>query len=266
MKLFALAACVLIAACESPDIDGSPVIVPTSGGGICQFSTATTTTPPQLISGSLVSNDCQLSNADTRRADLYRVTLTDGQALAIIMGSTAFTPVVNVYNATGGIMSEGDTTEISATEILNLNTLAAGSYVVAATSRNPANLGAYSLELTVGIQCALTTNAPAIGIGSTVTGSFATTDCLRGTRFADVYRVIVSAPATLRFELNSPTTDVILALFDPDRLEISGTLPSGRNVVFQRTLAPGTYYVIPSSARTGQTGSYTLSVSQQPNN
>ena len=132
MKALVLAACLGLAACDT-ESTGFPARVPTSGGGICALGTATSASGSAIISGSLVSNDCQLSPTDARRADFYRLTVTTGQSLVIVMASTAFSPVFNVYNAAGGIVSVGDTANTAASDSLTLGQLTPGTYYVAAT-------------------------------------------------------------------------------------------------------------------------------------
>jgi hypothetical protein len=142
-----------LAACFGRDDPVDPEL------GLCFLEEATPITVPQTINGTIVSTDCQLNAVDARRADLYRFVIASGQSLRITHSSTAFTPVFNVYNATGGVLIRGDTTQAAASQSLVLDQLTPATYYVAATTRNTSASGAYTLEV---VNATSAATAPAI--------------------------------------------------------------------------------------------------------
>jgi hypothetical protein len=100
-----------------------------------------------LVSGTLSASDAAAYSTAGARMDLYRFTLTASSRVVIALRSTAFDPLLVVRNATsfGTMISLNDSD--GSTNARTTTTLAAGSYLIEATSFLDGQEGAYELSL-----------------------------------------------------------------------------------------------------------------------
>jgi hypothetical protein len=102
-------------------------------------------------------------------------------------------------------------------------------------------------------------------LGSTVSGSLATTDCRLGTgEYVDFYDTSLSTAQALTFNMTSTAVDSWLELYDNDGnlVGFNDDASSGTNNSALRVFAPaGPYFLVASSLTPGETGAYQISSS-----
>lgn len=111
----------------------------------CSESAARTTIAAgQTINAVLSASDCLL--ADDSHADLYRFTLTSARAVQIDMTSDEVDAYLGILDADGDLLVDDDDGG-GGTDARIATTLAAGSYVIVATSFDPGDTGRYQLRV-----------------------------------------------------------------------------------------------------------------------
>ena len=116
--------------------------------------TATSIGLNQILSGMLAATDCRASRRPQSFADRYTFTVPpgSGQQVAIAMTSTAFDTYLFLETADGTPVAENDDSNGTRSSRIPFNSgvllLAPGTYVIQASSFNPATIGAYTLSLT----------------------------------------------------------------------------------------------------------------------
>lgn len=122
--------------------------------------------------------------------------------------------------------------------------------------------------ITVVDRCSTTLSVP-IALGQTRNGTLAAGDCqLSDQSYADAYVMTVSAVTNVQIDLVSTAFDAYLFLFEEtatDLIELAHDDDSGggNNARIVQTLNPGrTYHIVVNSFDRGETGAYSLSVTQ----
>jgi hypothetical protein len=239
--------------------------VTTAAASFCLLANATNVAVPQTVNGTLASSDCLLTGSDPRPADLYKFTLGSTQVVTLTTASAAFASITNLYDVNGNFIVADSS---SASQSRVTRTLGAGTYYVASEGKTFTSSGAYTLTLagTASTACSaassIQTITPTTG-GTTVNGTLAAGDCtiFDGT-FADVYKITVSANATVQVDMTSSAFDAFLWLFDSNFVSVTSddNGGGGTNARISRSLTAGTYYIEANSFAFGQSGAYTLTV------
>lgn len=216
----------------------------------------------QTVNGSLASTDC-VDPGGTGRADYYQFTLASAGPVAITVSSTSGVQprIINAILTPNGATTHFRFTSLSGSTTVG-GSFAAGTYivVVAASEDNQSSNYTLTSSATLPATFACGSIAPIL-IGSTVSGTFAPTDCADpdGYAPADYYSFTLSAdgPITLRLTSNSGTTYVGVG-DEQDNIFDVGTGDPATPAVASGTLPAGRYIAIAAASDESQTGSYTL--------
>ena len=239
----------------------STITVTAAAAGACTLAGTTATVAiGQTLTGTLVGTDCLLG--DGTYADVYRLAVATSQALQIDMTSTALDSYLFLLDANGALVAADDNSGGGSNARIT-RPLSAGTYYVVANNFAPGTGGAYTLSVRPAAACTTATVVGPIGVGQTVTGTLASTDCtLSDGAYADLYRVTITASQALQIDMTSSAFDSFLIVFDANGAVVATDDDSGGglNARITRTLTPGTYYVAAKSEAPGATGAYTLTV------
>jgi len=231
--------------------------------GPCAYANATSVTVGQTVNGTLASaTDCLISGKYT---DLYELTLASAANVQVELTSNpgAFDTYLNLINqATSAVVAFDDDDALS---IGTLNSrinvpLAAGTYIIQATSYAAGATGAYQLRV-----C---NSAPStIALGQTLSGTLATTDCgfaASGSGiFIDRWQFTLAAPTTVTLTQTSAAFDARIDLLNSTEtswLASDDNSGGGTNARIVAALQPGTYNVWTNSDSSSATGAYQLSL------
>jgi hypothetical protein len=212
----------------------------------------------QTVTSTLATGDCEV---DGSLADVYALTLTAATTVVIDLSSTAFDAYLEIRNASGAVIATGDDTDDTDARIIQ--SLAAGSYRVYATSYFPGESGGYLLSIAEAPDC---TPVGSISSGETVNGTISSDDCLLvlGGRW-NTWTLTVPDAAELRLRVVSTDFD-----------EALGVLNAGNPVLYFDTDSPsGTatgdvyfdagVWTLAAGARGDMaSGAYSLAVAPRP--
>lgn len=202
-----------------------------------------------------------------RFADNYRLVLTSGQTLRIEMRSTEVDAYVYIFDLEGFDLGSNndDGGGFAGTNSRLDFTLAAGEYVLQATTARSEDGGAYTLSVEV-----LGPAKPAapLSLGQTVQGVLEPADnrtIFSFNTYADHYELSVPTAQTVDISAESNAFDTLLALTGltggvNTLLESDDDGGSGSNSAMSVDLEPGRYLVEISAFAEGEVGAYTLSV------
>jgi hypothetical protein len=222
----------------------------------------------QTINGTLATGDClnPIDN-DGSKVDEYTFTGTAGQQISITMSSTAFDTYLYLLRPDNTVIAVND--DINANinppnlnsaipvNIPFLTLLTDGTYSIIANSARPEEAGAYSLTLTSGTPCPITSITP-----GQINGALSTSDCRNpfpldndtyDNTFIDLYTFQGTADQQVSFDLVSSAFNAYLYL----------VLPNGDILADDDNGGGGTNARLPTSAGFGRlpiTGRYTLIV------
>jgi hypothetical protein len=226
----------------------------TIGVAVCS-SSRTSLAPFQTYSGQLSTSDCTLNDL-VRFFDEFTLAAQSGVHYTITMSSSAFAPLIVVYDGAGGEVGRGDEVTFVARSAM---------YRAVATSRDPSRTGAYTVALT---QC--TSSRASLNAPGTRNGRLETTDCTltkTDLRYYDEFVVAAERATEYRVSVATDEFEPVARLVDPAGSvvsEIVGTRePSGARIVFFAP-DPGLYTVVVTSSSPGQTGRYAVSYCAEP--
>ena len=148
--------------------------------------------------------------------------------------------------------------------------LSSGTYYLVAATYSSRKSGSFSLSLQGSVSNLRLSSNTSGGSTTTITRSWTnsggrTPSTSSGNKR---YRLTINVSGTRTLDLTSPTVDTYLYLTDSSRRVIAQDDDggSGRNSRITRYLSSGTYYVVAATYRTGQRGSFTLSVRRGTSN
>ncbi len=242
------------------------------GGGTCP---TTPISSGQTVNGSLATTDCTLSGRGY--VDTYTFNGTAGQRITVSMNSPTFDTYLYLINPSSQTLDENDdsgggtNSRIPITSgFLTLPTT--GTYSIYATSFDGNRTGAYSISLTSESsgQCSTTS----INFGQTINGSLQSGDCIYtdGSNY-DAYIFTGTAGQQVYMTLNSVQFDAYLLLYQ-------GSFPGGSLLTqdnnggggtnaripatsgFFTLPVTGTYTILANSFAAGESGAYTLALTQ----
>lgn len=225
----------------------------------------------QTVNGALTTTDCQFTTGEY--FDAYTFYGIVGQRVAITLNSNSFDTYLYLLAPGGSVLAiDDDSGGLGNSRIpgggdfITLPTT--GSYTIYATSFQPVTLGQYQLGITLGTNpCA---PAP-INFGA-FSGSLADGDCrFPNGAYGDWYAINVAAGTQVSLTMSSTDFDAVLHIYAPNgelyasddpQATRDAIIPVGGNFL---TLGPaGTYFILATSFSARVSGSYQLSVFNNP--
>jgi len=214
----------------------------------------------ETVSGDISPSDC-LSNFGMP-ADSFGIDVTEETAVRIHLKSPDFEPLLILRDASGMDLA------IAWDEMRDGNawirqSLSPGSYALFVATTSYPGQGSYQLVVSE-IVC---DDPQPIDFGQTVNGTLDADDCLRpGGAFQESWGLVLANDMTARIDLESDAFDAFLVLKDSDGniLATNDDGGGGLNARVDYALTAGTYEIVASSFRPGQTGAYKLTVDVPP--
>jgi hypothetical protein len=243
-----------------------------SSGAVCAL---TPIAYGETKAGSINGGEC--ANAidfDNTFVDLYTFNGTAGQQVSITMTAAApgnVNPYLYLIQPNGDLIAEDDNGGGGSTAHIPTNGDFArlpmsGTYIIVANHTAANQTGNYNLTLTQGPNCVST----AIALGGTSNGSLANGDCrlIEDGSFLDAYTVNATAGQQIVISLTTGNASLVPVVFllspagDALAIERAPTgsdtarIPEGSGSF--TVPATGTYTILVNSLAPGQTGNYTL--------
>lgn len=214
------------------------------------------------IQASLATRDCQLS--DGAYADFYSVAVAQASGVSITMASGAVDSFLALLDGSGNLAALNDDDEHAASETPNAALrifLPAGSYLLAATSFDAGETGAYTLASTAlagNVEC----QNPWIVPGVQLSGQLTTTDCLFDGYYSDDFLIVLQAGQRIRIRMSSSSVDAQLGVWSQSGLVAQDNDGGPGTDALLDFTAPSTavYLLEVGTALAGQTGAYTVSI------
>ncbi|MEO5589596.1 MAG: Ig-like domain-containing protein [Gemmatimonadaceae bacterium] len=235
-------------------------------GGSAKCSAQTPNPLGATTAGTLDANDCAFP--DGRFVDFFSTVLTSANAY-LFRQSGNFDTYLDLSLADGTVVAENDDESQTNTNSAIKALLPAGTYVLGASSFNPAVTGSY----TVSSQVTSTDNANCelMFVVKDVSTSqrIATTDCLwtqppAAAVYADAYYILLRAGQSISINMTSTDVDSYLELVRVSGMSVAqndnrvGTTKDAQ-ITFTATVTDY-YAVVARTAIAAQTGAYTLSI------
>ena len=222
----------------------------------------------QTVNGSLASGDC-VDPAGVGRADYYQFTLTSAGPVAITVTSTSG-PQPRIINAI--LLPNGDITHFRYTSLSGSTTvggaLPAGTYIVVVAATGDNQSSNYTLTSSATKPPTFACGSiPTLLPGSTVSGTFAASDCADpdGLAPADYYAFTLTAQSTVTLRLTSSSGTTYVGHGDEDDNIFDVGVGDQLNPAVISDIYPaGRYIAIAAAADEAQTGAYTLQLTVAP--
>jgi hypothetical protein len=236
----------------------------------------------QIIEGELAQGDTTLQSGEF--VDEHRFTWPAGARIHIEARSTAFDSYLIVHPPGGGQQQDNDDMKPgqSLNAGLDIQTQQAGEWRVLVTSYRAGETGAYQLAIGGGSGGPPSNvpqpqpnpqpnprpqpNQPPQAGGRTQQGTLAQGDAtLQSGEFQDTYEMTFTARSAVQIRLESSAFDTYLIVRPPSgRQEDNDDLapPSTNSGLDIPVAEPGTYRIMVTSYRPGETGAYTLRISE----
>jgi hypothetical protein len=212
-------------------------------------------------SNTLGSTGCRLASGEY--VEFYRFSLASATTVRIVQSSGSFNSYVIVARNTGELVAENDDSPaLSGLDSEARAFLQAGTYLVAATSSDVGEAGAFTLRVET-TSSEVTNCWPYFTMrGNSHSQALSNTDCAAGNMWADFYVVYLQQGETLTLQMNSTQFDAYLMLMLPNGNTVENDNGGGgTNARIVHTAQQAGYYIVSAtSARNNQTGAYTLSV------
>lgn len=215
----------------------------------------------------LSSSDCRLG--DGSFTDLYQVTIPAAGTYIFGQTSTAFDTYLWLLTTSGATLAVND--DINPQIELNSRIkaiLPAGTFLLAANSFDPNQIGSYSL--TSAASAAEITNCEDVFVlaGINTAQSLRSTDCNNTGNFADEYLIFLQAGQAITASMSSGAVDSYLEILEilgdgSTTIRASNDNIDGTTQNAQLTFSPTTTHFYIIRARTtvaGATGAYTLAI------
>ncbi|HEU0298424.1 MAG TPA: hypothetical protein VFR37_03200 [Longimicrobium sp.] len=218
-------------------------------------------TPLTTVGAALTSADCRVSGG--YYVDFYETTFASARAVTFRMSSSQVNAWLEVYGADGDILAFNDDAATGTSAEVNLFA-PAGGYFLAATTRDPGELGSYQLSSSA-LGGAAGCNEYWVVPGINLSGGVASTDCVTSGYYSDLYFLVLQPGQQITVRLESTAFDAVLELYDA----ISGELVAenddgagGTNAQLVYTATETSIFGINATTwAPGSTGAYTLIVS-----
>ncbi len=218
---------------------------------------------PVVHQGSLGSGDTQLRSGEYY--DSYTFEGRAGQRVAFDLRSSAFDPYVMVIAPSGDKKENDDWEGSNRHARIELTLEETGTFRVVVTSYTKDETGAYELRIEGGGAAVATGGGGGGGAGSRVeSGRLESGDAtLRSGEYNDTYRFEGTRGETVTVDLRSNDFDPYLMVIDPDDKQTENDDHEGdarRSLVTLVLPRDGTYRVVVTSYRSGETGAYTVNI------
>ena len=206
--------------------------------------------------------------------DVYPFTGSAGQRLSIEMSSTEFDTWVGLVGPEGIIDANDDAPNMGTNSRLDVSLPTSGEYSVIATSFAAGETGRYNLNVSAGGGSSRpvtnSNNASELYVGASVNGQLTTSD-RRGQygEYEDTYSFQAQAGQNVRVTMESGPIDTYLRLAGPGGVSLENDDYNGsldQSVIEFRAPSSGRYTITATSYAEGETGSYTLSVTDGTGN
>jgi hypothetical protein len=221
--------------------------------------------PNSFYITDLGSGGCTANNGQP--ADFYQFTLPSSAVVAAVMTSDQIQGHLVLTDSSGNYLRSDDNS-YAANDPLIVQFLPAGNYqlVASADSGSTGSLYQVSLLATYGSRPAFCTPLASLTMGSSVSGTLATTSCqyVDGT-FADIYSLTLASATAVDLLLASTDFDAYLVVLDAQGNVVAQDDDSGggTNAEIMQVLPAGTYYVVAKPlAYYYSLGNYTLTLNQ----
>lgn len=166
-------------------------------------------------SGTINGQSCAFTvniYGDQIAHDLYDVTLAESAAIEINASSTAFTPILYLFDASGVRIAAEAYSGGRTASVMRL-WLPAGSYSLMIASAQTAG-GAYTLQYTATPGPAKACATQPLSIGQVGSATLAATACRTGFGLSDLYQFTLPTAGSIEFAMQSEAFDTLLALRD----------------------------------------------------
>lgn len=228
--------------------------------------------PGARVNGSLASGDATLQSGEFQ--DTYTLQGRAGQRLVIRLSSAAFDPYLIMRGPADFSQDNDDEASGNTSSRLDVRLPADGTYRILATSFRPGETGAYTLEVTEGAGAPAPVAAGqegaqgggALAPGQTVRGALAQGDrTLTSGEFQDTWTLNGRQGQQFEVRLTAADFDPYLLVRGPNSFSADNddddTERGSRNSrLLIRLPADGEYRIIATSYRSGESGSYSLSL------
>ena len=235
--------------------------------------------------GTLISETGTLANGDDTLEDgeffdVYPFSGSAGQRVAIEMSSSEFDTWVGLIGPEGIIDANDDAPNMGTNSRLVIDLPETAEYSVVATSYAPGETGRYDLNVSAGGSTnggyggsrPVTTagGSSELSIGSSISGQLSSDD-RRGQygEFEDTYTFQAQAGQSVRVVMESGPIDTYLRLQGPGSMSLENDDFNGsldQSVIEFRAPSTGRYTITATSYAEGETGSYTLAVTDGSGN
>ena len=207
-------------------------------------------------SGTLAPGDTTIASGEYVDGNSFE--WSAGEYVVVDLRSTAFDPWLEIHSPGGESWVNDDHEGDSTRSQIAVQLTETGTYTVNVTTYKPGEGGAYDVAIRRSIA-----QAPATG-SRVEQGTLAEGDTqLPSGEYADGYEIEGRPGQTVRIDLASTEFDTFVALMPPvgDNLE-NDDAPDGQgHSVIETTLTElGTYLVVVTSYKAGETGAYTLTI------
>lgn len=236
---------------------------------------------PAPIRGQLGDGDAVLQSGEF--VDRHTVTLPAGQAVRLFLTSTAVDPYLIVRSPSGQQSDNDDIDASTRDAAVVIPSTERGTYTILVTSYQRGESGAYELRFEPATSTTVVpppdthpTTRPQIGAppvapqptGAGETGTLARGDrTLQSGEYFDQFTRTFTQGSPVRIRLESSAIDPYLIVRTPSgrQLDNDDTNPQDRNATIEIPAAEaGTYSIMVTSYRPGETGAYTLSFGASP--
>jgi len=232
------------------------------------------------VNGDLSAPDCRVLDVvvpgvSQRRADVFKLNVTEYTIAGFQMGSNSFLPMLMLVNAkTGAVIIDGSTTNNNSLIAELFISLPPGEYQLLATS-STVSAGAYAMRS--GLEPARTCTEERLDLPGSVRGALANSDCrlldyipFNGNfSFIRPYRIEVPNRALVTIDQSSTQFDSYLNLLRENKSFIAEDDDGGGNGNSRIVLLlnPGVYTILANSYDEGETGAFDLrtAIAEPPN-
>ena len=217
-----------------------------------------------VISGALETTDCLDGNWYT---DGYVLDLASDTTLQFDLASTEFNAYLALMDSTFALVAWNDDAAGTSDSRITVN-LTAGRYYVIASSMEEFATGAYTLSVTEVEPLNICETITVVGlaeIDSTQSGVLAAGDCqLPDGSYAESWQLNLATTTTVSISMESVEFNTYLTLMNEfgETYAQNDDDPAGgtTNSAISIELSAGTYYIIANTLAPGETGAYTLTV------
>jgi hypothetical protein len=223
-------------------------------------SVATAHTIGTTSNGTLATSDCLLSGGEY--VDYFATTVSTAGAYIFTDSSTSIDAFLLLYGPDQWIIGVNDDGDPTSRHSRIKALIPSASYLLGATSYDPAELGDYKLSSAVTSAAITGCEEVFVARGITTNQSLQTTDCLFNQFYSDDMWIFLRAGQSVTISMNSTEIDAWLELWRQGSSKVAenDTRTTGTTDAQIVYLVPADdfYLIVPTSHVLGATGAYTL--------